>query len=382
MSTTITETKTRTRANSLSLRAEQYESDEDNKSQESFSTVVEATSSNSEGASPSQNVKQNKEQEAAKQNENSDTDEEDPSPCGRCRKLVVRGDEAVMCEICSQWYHIKCEKITKTQYKNQASKSKNFHWYCDACDIVHSGIIREVTLVKVQQAKFNQRLEELEKNKVSKEELQEEMEKKADKEEVDRLEKRVSSMEGKQAASGSNVVNEGASCSKSPEEQAEEVIKEIKDQEERKPNILVFNVPESNSSDSADSTKHDKEEVKQLAKQCKVPISKDEMISARRLGKKGSNPRPLLIQFANDEKKKMLFKNLKLLQNAPDKYRKMSVKNDLTEKQRKREKELREEAKKMENESSGESSFKVRGPPWARKIVKVEKKEKKIEERK
>ncbi len=69
----------------------------------------------------------------------------------------------------------------------------------------------------------------------------------------------------------------------------------------------------------------------------------------------------------------MLFKNLNLLQNAPDKYQKMSVKNDLTEKQRKREKELREEAKKKENEASGEASFRVRGPPWARKIVKVDK---------
>ncbi len=72
----------------------------------------------------------------------------------------------------------------------------------------------------------------------------------------------------------------------------------------------------------------------------------------------------------------MLFKNLRLLQEAPEKYRSVSVKNDLTEKQRKREKELREEAKKKKAETSGEAAFKVRGPSWARKVVKVEKQKK------
>ncbi len=98
------------------------------------------------------------------------------------------------------------------------------------------------------------------------------------------------------------------------------------------------------------------------------------MISARRLGKqKDDKPRPLLIQLSNPEKKVMLFKNLRLLQQAPEKYRQVSVQNDLTEKQRKKEKELREEAKKKEAESSGESVFKVRGPSWARKVIKVDK---------
>ncbi len=136
---------------------------------------------------------------------------------------------------------------------------------------------------------------------------------------------------------------------------------------------MFFNLTESKNGDAVDKTKHDKEEVKQLAKQCKVPISKDEMIRARRLGKqKDDKPRPLLIQLSNPEKKGMLFKNLKLLQQAPEKYRQVSVQNDLTEKQRKKEKELREEAKKKESES-GEATFKVRGPPWARKVVKVDK---------
>ncbi len=375
MSTTVTETETETQPNhTLSMRGQPYEQDDDNISQESYSTVI--GSSQAEPGHSSQDTSQKKDK--SQEIHDSDADEEEPSPCGRCRKMVVRGDEALMCEICSRWFHIKCEKVTKGQYKNQASKSKsNFHWYCDGCDIVQSGLIREMTLLKIEQAQFKKRLEELEEKKVDKEEMQREVDKKANKEDVEKLEQRVTEIEGKQAAStGSSFVNEGASCSKSSEEHTEEVIKEIKEQDERKRNIVLFNLPESTTGDINDKAKHDKEEMKQLAKQCKVQISKDEMTRAVRLGKKqGDKPRPLLIELSksSEDKKKMLFKNLRLLKDAPEKFKRVSVQNDLTEKQRKREKELREEAKKNEAETSGEATFKVRGPPWARKIVKVEK---------
>ena len=31
-----------------------------------------------------------------------------PSPCGQCSKLVKNEDYAMECEICDQWFHIKC----------------------------------------------------------------------------------------------------------------------------------------------------------------------------------------------------------------------------------------------------------------------------------
>ena len=52
----------------------------------------------------------------------------------------------------------------------------------------------------------------------------------------------------------------------------------------------------------------------------------------------------------------------------------MSIQNDLTKKQRVKEKKLREEAKKMETESLGEDKYRVAGPPRARRIVKTNKK--------
>ncbi len=297
-----------------------------------------------------------------------DSKAKEPEMCGRCRKEVKDEDAGLECETCNLWFHIGCENVTKMQYNciedsNKVKKGKaksKVHWYCNTCEQV------TVPWMKTM-ASLNTRQDNLEARMVK---VEEDLNNKAGKDEVEELEGRVKKLED---SGESTAVNEGASTSKSSSEQTEEVIKELKDQEERKLNILFFNLPESKSGETSDTAKHDKDEVKHLAKQCKVTINKDEITMVKRLGKKQADkPRPLLIQVSSDEKKRMLFKNLRLLQDAPEKYKRVSVKNDLTEKQRSREKELRDEAKKKEAESSGEVAFKVRGPPWARKIVKVD----------
>ncbi len=366
MSTIVTETEVK--ANSLSLRSQSNEQEEDNVSQESYSTVTGAVQSGP--SSNSQETQQNRDH-VVKASDDSDADEEPPSPCGRCRKMVVRGDEALMCEICENWFHIKCERVTKPQYKQQVAKGKsNFHWFCDTCDILQSGVIKQMTLLKAEHSRFKERLDEIEECKASKEDLKAVEEKKADKDDMKNLEQRVTTLEGNQGTSGIQS-NHGPSTSGT--DQAKEVIKEIKAQEERKLNVIIFNLAEGPGQDNQDKVKHDKEEVKEIGKICQASIKKDDITMAKRLGKKtdGSNPRPLLITLSNDEKKKALFMNLKKLQTAPDKYKKISVRHDLTPKQQEDEKALREEAKKMEAELSGKEKCLVRGPPWARKIVKV-----------
>ena len=251
----------------------------------------------------------------------------------------------------------------KARGKGKGKAKSKVHWYCDTCEQVTVPWMKTMASLNTRQGNLEAKVDKME----------DEMKKKADNVEVEALEGRVEKLE---ESGESSTVNEGASTSKSSADQAQEVIKEIKEQEERRLNILFFNLPESKSGDATDKAKHDNEEVKHLAKHCKVTIKKDEMTQAKRLGKPNADKsRPLLIQLCttSEEKKRMLFKNLRLLQEAPDKYKRVSVQHDLTEKQRKLEKDLREEAKKKEVEASGEVAFKVRGPPWARKIVKVEK---------
>ena len=296
----------------------------------------------------------------------------DPNSCGRCRDPVQQTDQALECETCHQMFHTQCENVNKTQYNCIAASAKGkgkaksrVHWYCNTCEIVTNDWMRSMSTLHANQQVLQEKVKKLEEN----------LEGKADQNDVKKIENRVDILEGKVNTIQEKPQNPQPSTSGTPtQENTSDVIKEIKEQEDRKRNMIFFNVPESKLSDVNDRTKHDKEEVKELSRLCQATIKKDDMIRVKRLGKKPTTgkPRPLLIEVNSEDKKKALFKNLSKLQRAPEKYKSISVQNDLTPKQREQEKMLREEAKKKEEDASGEVKFRVRGPPWDRKIIRVE----------
>lgn len=73
-----------------------------------------------------------------------------------------------------------------------------------------------------------------------------------------------------------------------------------------------------------------------------------------------------------DTNKKMkLFRNLSNLKEADPKYKCLSIQHDQTYKEREEGKKLLEEARAKESRDLGKCIYRVRGPPWARKIVKI-----------
>ena len=239
-----------------------------------------------------------------------------PSPCGRCRRLAHVNDQALECEICLQWFHISCEHVNKTQYKcisdSSRGKGKNkskVYWYCNTCDLRSTGFMRSLASLHHQQQELCQKLDEVVKEieeKASREQVEQlenrikeiENEKSKDQDkELEKLNMRVNTMEQKQ----DDKPNPGMSQS-----DPVEVIKEIKEQEMRKNNIIVYNVPESNSEDGAERSKQDREVIRELAKICKENWKKEDVVSAIRLGKRHANgrSRPLLIKLNSEEKKK------------------------------------------------------------------------------
>lgn len=62
-------------------------------------------------------------------------------PCGICKKPVATNHNALMCDVCDQWVHIKCNFVSKNVYNmfidentnpsiNEKDKS---HWVCINC---------------------------------------------------------------------------------------------------------------------------------------------------------------------------------------------------------------------------------------------------------
>lgn len=193
----------------------------------------------------------------------------------------------------------------------------------------------------------------------------------ASKEELEDLKNRVASLEKGKSADMSNVQATGQS-KEEEEARATEVMKEIKEREERMNNAIFFKVKESKAANADERMKDDKEIMKEIGKVCQESIKKEDIIKAIRIGKKSEQPRPLKVTFKDHDKKRRLFRNLNKLRDGPDHLKAINGTHDLTQSQRKAEKALQEEAKELEKQS-GEHRYRVRGPTWARKIVKVPK---------
>jgi len=53
-------------------------------------------------------------------------------PCTDCNKPVKSNQKAIQCDFCDLWIHLKCTKLTVSEY-NLMSKS-NDYFYCDCCE--------------------------------------------------------------------------------------------------------------------------------------------------------------------------------------------------------------------------------------------------------
>ena len=71
------------------------------------------------------------------------------------------------------------------------------------------------------------------------------------------------------------------------------------------------------------------------------------------------------------EKTTQLFKNLWKLRDADAKFNCLRIQNDLTKEEREDEKKLVDKAKAEEASAGGNSRYRARGPPWARRVVKM-----------
>ena len=52
-------------------------------------------------------------------------------PCKICNNPVVKNHEAVQCDKCQLWVHMKCNKINIQTYNKL--KEEETAWYCISC---------------------------------------------------------------------------------------------------------------------------------------------------------------------------------------------------------------------------------------------------------
>jgi len=142
----------------------------------------------------------------------------------------------------------------------------------------------------------------------------------------------------------------------------------------RENNIIIYRAVEGTSNLKADNINHDKATVRKLIQHCKGTMDEETTINKIiRLGKKEAGTvRPLLVAFNEIETKKGLFRNLKELgkEAALEDLKNLSVSHDMTEQERKENRELVEKAKEKDKEDPTHKHI-VREAPWNRQIVSI-----------
>ena len=53
--------------------------------------------------------------------------------CESCLKPVMENDDAVECELCDYWFHVRCQGISDQLYKTLRKFKTVVHWFCRGC---------------------------------------------------------------------------------------------------------------------------------------------------------------------------------------------------------------------------------------------------------
>ena len=157
---------------------------------------------------------------------------------------------------------------------------------------------------------------------------------------------------------------------------------ETAEREARKDNIIIFQLPEPDDSVTVGSVRKEKdgEALADVLLDIGVAVDiKDDIKFWVRTGdkKEGQNkPRPLLIGFRDENKKKEVFNKARNLAKS-NKYKNISIAHDLTKKQREEDDELRRTAEKrnqeMDEEDQENYEWRVLGPKGQRKLLRMRK---------
>ncbi len=146
--------------------------------------------------------------------------------------------------------------------------------------------------------------------------------------------------------------------SSKPTTSVQEAVEEVKEQERRKCNVVLFNVPESESADNETRRQHDIKVLEALMKEgilitAEIKTDRRGVKMVKRLGKKEDNKtRPLQVTFTSEQGQKAILGNARnLSQSKNEMHKKVVVKPNLTQFQREAEKKLVEEKKRRNREA-------------------------------
>ena len=298
---------------------------------------------------------------------NEDSDEEEIWTCEMCsRRFEDPNAKLLECQRCKGHFCIAC--LNKSEEVYQLLADSDLMWFCCDCrERVEKNIVTDVEIerrCKMFMQDFEDRIAKVESEIQSKCNVDEV--KNIIKEEMDRRE-----------ASGKSEGIGGGGQSVAENSDLTQVMSEINERKQRELNIVIHGVEECFSDSKEERIDHDRQHLLQVLGTCDRAVRGEDLGKVIRIGRfnRDKPKRPLLVTVKTNEVKRKIFKGAGNLKSS-GKYKEVKVANDLTKAEREQERVLFNKAKELEKEQgSGDYLFRVRGPPWARKVVKVRKEE-------
>jgi len=303
--------------------------------------------------------------------------------------------QSVHCEECGDHYHKMCTDIGNREWDMVTGENESILFKCPRC-IVNKGkksqemqeLRQEIGDIKKEMSDLKSILLQNNKQQMQnhnsliqqlKEAMFPEVEKSIDKkltehdektvkkfeERMDKIEAKVEQELSRETNSGPQNTTKNAQAQRDIEStiktQLTESLDKMKDIEERRNNMIIFNIQESNAESEEENQKEDLKKVKEILSHSnpeliETEINKLDETSFTRMGReKGaaadSKPRPVKLTLSNQKIKYQILKNSHKMKTY-EKHQNIGYKMDLTKKQQLEDKELRlklEERKKHED---------------------------------
>ena len=320
--------------------------------------------------------------------------------CKQCKKILSEtADKLLICGKCDKWNCRTCAKLTVAEYDIITKKASKVHWFCSDCDDEAMAAVRGSQLFRDFTDQTNRRLDIIEQSKANcstVEDLCKRVE--ALSAQVDNLTKKSASSPPTEdmckrvealSAQVENLMTKSASSNptmgnkqSNDTEKHEQAIDCLQDRIARKNNVVFFGVCEAEGSTREDKLDNNKAKIVNIANEIGVILKDEDILSFKRLGKFGQKrvvedkevpvPRLLLVTFT-ETAKILMMKNAYKLQFSSE-MKEVRIKHDMSKEDRQKEYELRREARQRQTDDSNQDFlYRVRGPNWDRKIVKIKK---------
>jgi hypothetical protein len=239
--------------------------------------------------------------------------------CLGCGKKFAQKEAAVKCSVCHLWCHKTCSGLTNEFFKclaEQFKVTKRTYWACRSCSNYAESMNHRLQKIEDKATEAirigTENVEEIAK-------LKEELVK-----EKERADKAVAKLE-------------------------KDMQEEMTRREERRKNIVIHGLSESTEGDGRRRMEDDKTKLDDIFTVLDVNVvAENDVEFCRRVGERSDRPRPLVCGFYMEWSKEIVLKHTKRLLNSH--LNDVTIVPDLTDKQRRAEKELEGEADRRNRE--------------------------------